>query len=1029
MKLAEISVKRPITTMMVFVAIVLFGIIAIFSLPKDLFPEIEIPTLTIITVYPGASADEVEQQITNPLETVLSGAMDVKKITSKSKENVSFISLQYNWGADISEAANNARDLMELAKGDLPAEAESPFIMKINSSMYPVVIYSVNANESYNALNKIIDDKIITPLKKIPGLGSIMQIGTQEREIKILVKAEKLQAYHLSIQQLSTVLQMENIDIPAGNIDVGTNDFSVKIPGKIQNMDELAAIPISYWDGKLIKLGDIAEIEDGFKEKSELTISNKQKGVALFVQKQSGTNSLEMYEIISKAVQKIQKTLPPDVRINEIINTSEIISEVTNELSRTIWWAILFVIIVVFAFLRSWRNSLIIISSIPVALIVGFISMYLLDYTINIFSLIALVVASGMVVDNATVVLENINRHIEEGSRPKQAAVFASGEMAKAISASTLTTICVFLPLLFMGGIVGIVFSQLAIITSITLLASLLVSTSLTPLMASQLLSAAKDKKKSRFYQSSEKIFNKVEESYKKALVFVLKKIWYVFAFGILLFLFSLWTAKNIGSDYIPDIDAGDITITVETQTGSSVSETEKLAREIEEHILENIPELRSEYILAGQTDKGLMASIGFPEGKNIATIGIRLVLPQYRDRSAKEIAAELQDYLDEIPQIEKYQIAAGSIVQSSLLGNVKPIEISIRGNNLEKLNNTATEIAAALKQSTKLQNIETTVDKGKIDIMVDINKEKAAKLGLNTAIIAMQCRQSIYGLESGYFTEDGEKYSIRIRYDKSARDEIEDLRNISITTLSGEMIQLGAVAEFRQAYNPIEIMHESQIRTVKVLMENKDVSLGEAATEVKDILKTIAIDPEIDVEVGGMLSEQDESFGSLRIIFLIGLLLVYMVMASLFESFKEPFIILFSIPFAIIGVIWAFQITGVTLSIVSFVGVIMLLGIVVNNGIVLVDYTKLLRARGLAFYDAITEAGKSRLRPVMMTSFTTMLAMLPMSLSQGTGHELWSPFGITIIGGLLISMFVSLFFVPVMYVIINYKESKRIVK
>lgn len=1024
MKLPEITVRNPISTMMAFIAILVFGFLANRYLARDVFPDIELPTLTVITVYPGASAEDVEQQVTRPLESVLAGTEKLSTIRSFSRENVSFISLQFKWGTDIAESASNARDLMELVKNELPQDARSPFIMKINTSIMPVVILGINAEESYNGIERIIEDQIAGKLRKIEGVGTVMTIAQPTREISISVDPLMMKKYRLSMTQVAMALKTDNISIPGGNIKSGSNDISIRIPGDIGSIDQLQNIVIGGIGGSVVRLSDIATIDDGFKEKDEIARTKGKRSVALMVQKQSGTNTLEVYNRVMKALPEIKKGLPPDVNIDEVFNTSEVINESLDNLGGTIWMGGIWVIVVVLIFLRKIRTSLIIALTIPFSLIASFIMMYVMGYTINVFSLMSLVIAIGMVVDNAIVVLENITRHIENGAKPKQAAIFGTSEMGMAITASTFTTIAVLFPLIFAGGIVGVLFEQLAVITTATLLASLVVSLTLTPMLASKLVKIEKKSiKPNRLFQMSEKFFIAVDNGYKHLLVRVLHFRWVTIASAVIIFSGSMLLIPNMGTDYIPEIDAGDVIAVLRTQEGTSAEETERVAIMVEKIFNEEVPEIRFGFTVAGQTEKGILSSIGFSEGKNIATIAFHLCPPDERDRSAKEIAAIITKRIEAIPEIEEFHVSGGSILASAMLGNVKPIEVIISGNDLDQLSVLAIAIEDSLRSFSFLQNIDNSADLGKPEYHIIIDKDKASSYGLNTAMIALQVRQSIYGANAGSFKESGKNYDIVVRYNEDLRNDPSKIGDILLSTLSGLQIPLSEVASVVPGSGPLEIKHENQERMVKVTADLNNISLGQASERVQSMISRLDHDASISVELGGQTVEQKESFGNMSVIFLIGIMLVFMIMAAQFESLKNPFIIIFAIPFTIVGVLWAFLFTGLTLSIVTFVGLIMLIGIVVNNGIVLVDYTNLLVARGLKIDDAISEAGRSRLRPVLMTTLTTILGMIPMAVSKGLGAEIWSPLGITMIGGLAFSTLVTLLLIPVLYSLFNRKK------
>ena len=1032
MRLPQVAVNRPVTTVMFFMAILLFGFVSLTMLPQDVLPDIELPSLTVITVYPGASAEDVEQQVTKVLEDVLSGASDLKNIASQSKENVSFISLEFNWGSDLDEAANDVRDLLELKKGDLPEDAESPAIYKITSSMMPILIYNIEANESFNGLNKIIDDKISNRLKKVEGVGTIITIGQPVREIKVELDPFKLKAYRLSPGRISKIIEMENLTIPGGSIKVGASDLAVRVPGEFETVDEMENVVLTSFEGKIIHLKDVATIRDDFKEKDEFVSSFGQKAVMLMVQKQSGSNSLQVAKSVKAEIKNIQKILPADVRIKEMLDSSELVSHSIKNLSKTIMYGAVFVIIIVFVFLRNIRSSLIIILSIPFSLITAFIFMFIANFTINIFSLMALVIAIGMVVDSSIVVLENITQHIEKGEKPREAAIFGSSEMGMAISASTLTTIAVFLPMVFLGGMVGILFKQLALLTSITLIASLFTALTLTPMMASRLIKPMKDENKTHgpLFRLSEKLFVGTEKGYAKVLSWaVYHRVITILTVSALLG-FTIWTSRDFGTDYIPEMDAGDLNAVIETEVGTSAKETARVAEKVEKIFEEEASgEIRSMYAIAGQTEDGVLTSIGFSEGKNLASLGAKLTLPEDRNYTAKQAAERIRNRIEkELPEITKLRVTGVALLEMALIGNKKPIEIKVMGNDFDRINATAELIQGKLKDMPGLVNVTNTIDEGKLEVQLRVNREKAQSMGLNTAMIASTVRQSIYGAEAGEFKEKGEEYDIMVRYAPEHRNRITDLNNITLTTLKGEQVPLYTVAEIKEGRGPLEIKRVSQQRVVYVESDlREDTSLGDAVKRVQKKIAGLDIPAGVMIAFGGQLEEQKESFSSLYLLFVLGFILVYMVMASQFESFRHPFIIIFTVPLALMGVIWAFKITGVTLSVVTFIGVIMLLGVVVNNGIILVDYTNLLHARGRNLMQAVVEAGHSRLRPVLMTAFTTILGMLPMATSTGMGSEMWSPLGITVIGGLLVATFITLIVIPVVYVTMHRRELPKL--
>ncbi len=1032
MKLPEFGVKRPIAAAMIFVAILVIGVFSLTKLPLDLMPNMEFPSLTVITVYPGASAIEVEEQVSKPLEAVLSSAENLVEIKSISKENVSFIQLRYEWEEDITAAANNARDLLELVKSRMPSQAYTPIIYKINASMMPVLGYAVNADENYNGLEEIVEDQIASALRKVDGVGTVIYLGQPQREIRVEIDPTRMQAYGMSVAQLSMMLKANNVNVPSGFVTEGAYDFSVRMPGKYERVEELENTVIKAVNGRVVRLKDVATVRDTFKETDASAFNHVGKGIALLVQKQSGANTVDVVNAVRAEIADIQKDLPSDVQIFEVIGSDELVTSSINNLSSSIWYALIFVTLVVLLFLREWKSSLIVFLTMPVSLISAFIVMNVLGYTINIFSLVALVIAIGMVVDNAIVVLENITQHIERGAMPKQAAMFGASEMGLAIAASTLTTIVVFLPLVFMGGIVGVMFKQLAVLTVTCMITSLFTALALTPMLSSVLLKPAprggEGKKHGKLYNWSERMFQRIERVYHDFLG------WAVFHKGITLvsalviFALVLLLGKAVGTDYIPDIDAGSVSIQFETEQGTSHTLTEQVGNQIVQLLQDHVPEIAEGGIasITGQTDDGVLTAVGFKEGKNIGTIFCHLKPVDERKRSSQQIADDIRPLIEAIPEIEKVTVSGGSAMATALTGNRAPIEFVVYGKDIDQMNQVAFEIERKAKECPEFTNVEALVSAGNREVHILVDKDKASQMALNPGIIGIQVRENLYGAKAGSYTEDGTDYDIRIQYAPEYRNSISKLREMQVTNLLGQQVPLIAVADIQEKEGPVQIERLTQQRYVKVTTNLNGISLGDGAKKAEQIIGDLDTPQGVTVSLGGQVEDQGDTFSSLTVIFVIGLLLVFMVMAAQFESLLDPFIILFAIPFTLVGVILAFLITGTTLSVVTFIGLIMLVGIVVNNGIVLVDYSNMLVRRGYSIRDAVMESGRSRLRPVLMTSMTTILGMLPMALSRGMGKELYAPLGITIIGGLLISMLVTLILVPTAYAAVHQRKLNK---
>lgn len=1017
MKITDASVKNPVAIYMVYAAIVLFGLLAIFRLPRDLFPDIELPTLTVVTVYPGANAEQVEKEVTNPLEIVLASTENIKKIQSFSKDNVSTISLQFNWGTDISEASANARDLIELVKYQLPREAQQPMIMKINSSVMPVVILGLQTSDESVNISELID-KVISPrLQHIDGVGSVMPIAQPEYEIAIEVDPLKAEKYGLSMDYISTLLKSLNLNIPAGSLKSGIWDINITVKGQVNSLENLENLPLNTYTGQVIRLKDIATVKKQIKAKDEIARTHQSRATALLIQKQSQANALQVYDAVMKEINNIP--LPQGTNLYEVFNTTEIINGSINNIVQTLLWGGLWVILVVWLFLRAWRSSLIISLSIPFSMLIALVTMMISGFTINVFTLMSMVVAIGMVVDNSVVVVENINKYLDRGIKKKEASMFATGEMGLAISASTLTTIAVFFPLIFAGGIVGIFFQQFSIIGAATMLGSLLIALTLTPSLTSQMLvEPTKQKKKLKIYDISEKWYVSLENYYGKLIKWCLHHKTVIVIIMITIIGLSVVISKwFIGTEYIPNIDGGDLITVIQLPDGYSAAETEKAAAKIEKFIESNVPEIVFGFTVAGQTDQGILSSVGFKENKNLATIVYHMVPPDQRKRSSQQIAKLIEKELKKMPEIEQFNVTGGSILSDALLGNAKPIEIVITGNDLDVLSKYAKIIEDSLKKNPNLTNIQNSLANTKPEFRITFDKDRMADLKINPGMAAMQVRQSLYGTEAGKYNEQGNEIPINVRYKRDELTSINDVLNIRISSLTGNSYALREVADVNIDNGYAEIMHDNQQRVAIVGADiTNDIDLGTMSKEVQKMINNINHSNNVMIQLKGQVEEQQESFSSLILILIISVILVYMIMAAQFGNLLQPFIIFLSSPFAIVGSIFAFYITGTTLSLISFVAIILLMGVVINNGIVLIDYTNLLIKRGYALYDALVLAGRSRLRPVLMTTITTIMGMLPMAVNKGLLHEIWAPLGITSIGGLAFATLITLIWIPVLY-------------
>lgn len=1032
MRLPEFGVKFPVTNIMIFLSVLVLGMVSLRKLPIDLMPEIEPPSISVITVYEGANAEDVEAKVTQVIENNLAIVSNLDKLTSRSLEGVSTVSCRFKWGVNLDEASNDIRDRLEFAKRSLPDEIESPIVFKFNTAMIPILFIGVNAPEEiYPRLFHLVDKQVSDELKRVPGVGAVQLYGGLERQININLDRARLEAYSLSAQKIAERLAQENITLPSGNLKVGYLDYTLRVPGEFTSTDEIKDIVISSDGEKTVYLKDVAQVEDAFKEETFSVRSQGKPGMMLMVQKRSGANTVEVAKRVRNQIQKLEKQLPENLKFYILSDNSEHITQSVNDLAQTVYWGGFFVVLVVLFFLRQIRPSAIIALTIPFSLIISFIFMYFLGYTINIMSLSSLAIAIGMVVDNAIVVTDNVYRHREKGEPPREAAISGTSEVGRAISASTFTTVVVFLPLVFLTGITGIMFKQLAVIVTMTLLASLFTALTFSPMLCSKLLVNLPEanltpRRKTfyrGFYESSARFFQYLEGAYGKALEWALarKKITIFTAIGV--FVFSLLLIPKIGTEFIPEEDTGDLNISVELPPGTRYEQTDKIAKQVEDIFNQDVPEALTVFSRVGQSGATRFSgAFGSRTGSNIMTIGAKLRKISQRARSTKEIAEGIRPKIAGLLGVKKISIQAGSPFARLLFGGGKPVSIEILGHDLEAADKLAYQLKSEVSQIKGVVDVTVSRELGRPELQVEVDRTKASSLGLSMHTIADTLRTYFFGKSATKYRQAGDEYDIFLRLKESERASIQDIENIPLTSASGKIIRLSNIARIIQRTGPIAIERQNQERIVKVEANVFRRSLGDIAKDIRAVIEQTQIPADLTMSLGSDIEEQAKAFRELLLLFALAGLLVYMVMAGQFESLVDPFIVIFSVPFAFTGVAFGLLLSGVNLSILAFLGLVMLAGIVVNNAIVLVDYINLLWRGGASLKEAIISGGKNRLRPVLMTTITTLFGMLPLALSKGEGSELWKPLGVSIISGLSVSTLITLILVPVMYMLFNQK-------
>ena len=1038
MNLPEFGVKRPVTNLMIFLGIIIISFYSLSRLGIDLMPEIEPPVISVISSYPGANPEDVEVKVTEVLENQLATTPGLEKITSRSLEGVSVISLKFAWGTNLDSASNDIRDRIEMAKRflpDIPDEMDNPYIFKFNTAMIPILFIGITANESYPKLYDLIDDRVADPLRQIPGVGTVQLLGGLERQINIWIDRSRLEGYGFSILDIQNAIRQENLSQPVGSLKTGLTDYLLRLPGEFSSPEELNLVILGKYDGKTIYLKDVARIEDSFKEVMMYVRHNCRPGLMMMVQKQTGTNSVKVAQQVKKTLESLQKNLPSDVKMFIIFDTSQDIINTLNTLKTSIFQAIFFVILVVWFFLRQIKTSLIIALTIPFSLLVAFIYLFLSGRTLNVISLSSIIIASGMVVDNAIVIVDNFWRHLERGQRPAESAIFGAREMFLAILASTLTTVVVFLPMLLLGkSIVGIMFGELAVIVTVTLLASLFTSTTFSPMLCFQFyknyaFNNHQDKKINKFYEVSEKFFKKLEELYSSLLKFSLshKKL---IIFGFLgVFILSLFLLRFIGNEFIPEQDTGDIRATVSLPLGTRLEETDKIGKKIEDILEKEVPEKKLMFVRIGTAPSiGRAMSAAGESGEHVVMAGLKLVSKTQRKRSVFEVGNVIRKKIKEIPGVIKIGLTLGNPISRMITGmGGKAIQIEIIGHSFKETNKLAEKIKSIVEKIPGAVDVSISRDISLPELRIIVDREKMANLGLNMATVASSLKTFIEGSTASRYREKGNTYDIYVRLEESSRTKTEDIENLAIVSpITGKLIRLSNFARIEEVAGPVEIERINRERVVKLECNVFGRAMGKVKEDIEKELNKLVIPSDIRIDFAGDIEEQMKAFRDLAILLILSIILVYMVMAGQFESLLDPFIVMFSIPFTFSGVFLAFVLTNTTLNVISFLGIVMLMGIVVNNAIVLISYINILRARGYSVLEAITQGGKDRLRPVLMTTITTLAGLLPMAISKGEGSETWQPLGITMIGGLSVSTLITLLFVPTLYAVFEEKIKKK---
>ena len=1020
------AVNNPVTTSLVFIAMAIFGVFSLINISLDRFPKFDANVVMVMSSYPGASAEDIETNLTKVLENSLNGVSDLKDMTSTSKENISLITLEFIEGVDIDVATNDVRDKLDMVNSVLPDGASLPVIFKFSADDMPIMIMSATADQSYQALDKILDEKVATPLARVSGVGTVSIAGAPQREIQVYCDPNKLEAYGLTISGISQIIAAENKNVPSGTIDIGSNSYALRVEKEFNAAEEMLNVVVGHVNGKTIYLRDVARVVDGVEERFQESYLNGTHSAQIVIQKQADANTVNVIKGIKKAMSHIQEGLPSDIEIRTVVDGSDNIINTLNSLKETILLTFLIVMVVVYLFLGRWRATFIIVLSIPISLLASLMYLWATGNTLNIISMASLSIAIGMVVDDAIVVLENISTHLERGAKPKEAAVHATQEVGISVIASTLTMLAVFLPLTMIKGMAGLMFKQLGWIVSIIMIVSTVGALTLIPMLCSQFLrfKPKHGKLHDIIFGNFNKFLDLISRGYGRLINWCVghRKIVVLTALAVFALTVGL-IAPGLKTEFMPKSDDGRITIQLELPAGTGQDITRATAHEIYDKFAAAVPEIVNCSFTLGQADSDNSFASMQTNGTHVISYNINVGSMEDRERSAAQIAEVLRGILKDYPEFKKVRVTEGG----GGMGGASMVDVEIYGYDFETTDLLAKEVQAKMLNQKEFAQVLISRDEYVPEYQVDFDREKLAVNGLNSTTAASYLSAAMNGSTMSFYREDGDEYDIRVRYAPEFRTSIEDIENIILYNNMGKGVRIKDLGTVVESLTPPSISRKNRERLITVSGVVADgVALSEAVEATDLLLAGTDIPSELSVEIGGSYEDQKEMFSDLIMLLVMIIILVYIVMASQFESFMSPFVIMFSIPFAFVGVLLGLWIADMPLGAMGMVGILILMGVVVKNGIVLIDYTILMQERGKSVAEASVIAAKSRLRPILMTTLTTVLGMIPMALGRGEGSEMWRSLGVVVAWGLSVSTLVTLVIIPTVYASLSSWQERR---
>ncbi len=1023
------AVNNPVTTSLVFIALAIFGVFSLVNISLDRFPKFDANVIMVMSSYPGASAEDIETNLTKVLENSLNGVSDLKNISSTSKENISLISLEFIEGVDIDVATNDVRDKLDMVNSVLPDGASLPVIFKFSADDMPIMIMAATAHESLPALEKILDDKVATPLARVSGVGTVSIAGAPQREIQVYCDPNKLEAYGLTVAGISSLIAAENRNVPSGTIDIGSNAYSLRVEKEFTAAEQMLGIVVGHSNGRTVYLRDVARVVDGVEERYQEAYVNGTQGAQIVIQKQADANTVNVIRGVKKEMKKIEKNLPSDIEIRTVVDGSDNILNTLNSLKETILVTFFIVMLVVYLFLGRWRATFIIVLAIPISLLASLMYLWATGNTLNMVSMSALSIAIGMVVDDAIVVLENISTHLERGAKPKEAAVHATQEVGISVIASTLTMLAVFLPLTMIKGMAGLMFKQLGWITSIIMIVSTIGALTLIPMLCSQFLrfKPKTGKVHDLIFGNFSRFIDWISVGYGKLINWCVghRTIVVITSFAVFFATVGL-LGPRMKTEFMPKSDEGRITLQLELPAGTGQDITRALAHELHAKFAAAVPEIVNCSYSLGQADSDNSFAAMQNNGTHVVSYNINVGSMEDRERSSGQIADVIRGILADYPEFKKVRVTEGG----GGMGGASTVDVEIYGYDFETTDRVARMLQAKMREEGSYSQVLISRDEYIPEYQVDFDREKLAVNGLNSTTAASYLSAAMNGSTQTFYREDGDEYDIRVRYAPEFRTSIEDIENIIIYNNLGKGVKIKDLGKVVESLTPPSIQRKNRERLITVQGFVADgVALSDAVALTEASIEDAEIPSEVSTRIGGSFEDQQDMFGDLFMLLAMIVILVYIVMASQFESFMSPFVIMFSIPFAIVGVILGLWVTGTPLGAMGLVGVLILMGIVVKNGIVLIDYTILMRERGYSIAEASVIAAKSRLRPILMTTLTTVLGMIPMAVGQGEGLEMWRSLGMVVAWGLSISTLVTLVIIPTVYASLASWQERRAIR